>query len=251
MKTGILYFNQGWTDIVNCLPLVTYYSKRYSRVILPVRDGALDFVGYYCRFKNNVECIGFEKQSFESNFVESINRILNEKSVEEIDFLFHGCSDIYRSDDRRCKFMTSPNLHFVSSFYQDYGIPFEQRIENFDLTRDSNIEDEFFESFTRKYGSEYVLVHDSLEMPINVQGVRLGEITSNPFISSKVLQNAQEIHLIDSFWASICYHLDMKFSLLQSVKVSIYPFKSRGGSLFDRTRGVSEPIMPASWRVVE
>ena len=251
MKTGILYFNQGWTDIVNCLPLVTYYSKRYSRVILPVREGALEFVDYYCRSKNNIECVGFEKQSFESNFPESINRILNEKSVKEIDFLFHGCSDIYRNDDKRCKFMTSENLHFVSSFYQDYGIPFEQRIENFDLVRDFNIEHEFFESFAQKYGNKYVLVHDSLETPIDVCGVRLGEIASNPFICSKVLQNAQEIHLIDSFWASVCYHLDMKFSLLQNTKVSIYPFKSRGGSLFDKTKGISEPIMPAKWKVVE
>lgn len=250
MRTGILYFNQGWTDIVNCLPLATYYSKRYSKIILPVRDGALEFVNYYVRNKSNIECVGFEKQSFESNFVESIRHILMSRSIQDIDLLFHGCSDVYRNDDKRFKFMTSPNLHFVSSFYQDYGIPFNQRIENFDLDRDDRAENEFFDDFTRKHGKEYILVHDSSEMPLGIQGIRLGEITSNPFISAKVLQNAQEIHMIDSFWASVCYHFDMKFSLLSDVKVSIYPFKSRGGSLYDRSRSLSEPIMPPRWREI-
>jgi len=64
MKRGLkslLYFHQGWTDIVNCLPLIHYYSHYKSNLDVIVRIDARDFIEYTCRGLKNVSFIYLDK----------------------------------------------------------------------------------------------------------------------------------------------------------------------------------------------
>lgn len=43
-KEGILYFHQGWTDIINCLALINYYGSLYDKIYLIMRADAKPIV---------------------------------------------------------------------------------------------------------------------------------------------------------------------------------------------------------------
>jgi hypothetical protein len=38
----------------------------------------------------------------------------------------------------------------------------------------------------------------------------------------RVLQNAKEIHMIDSVWAAVCYSIDARYGLLSHIPIYIY-----------------------------
>ena len=66
MKNGILYFHQGWTDIINCLPLATFYSKTYDKVYVLMRKDAKDLVDFYVR-GTNIQPVYIDKLDLDGN----------------------------------------------------------------------------------------------------------------------------------------------------------------------------------------
>ena len=54
-------------------------------------------------------------------------------------------------------------------------------------------------------------------------------LSNNPFLWIQVLQSANELHLADSFWASVYYLICDKFNMNDNQKVIIYPFNRDGG----------------------
>ena len=54
-KKGYLYFHQGWTDIVNQLSLISYYSHRYENICCIMRKDAKPLVDFYVSSLDNVE----------------------------------------------------------------------------------------------------------------------------------------------------------------------------------------------------
>lgn len=251
MKSGILYFNQGWTDIVNCLPLINIYSNIYDKLILLIRNDAKQLVNYYTRGLDNVVCFYEEKEATERDFLNVIHNVIKKSEVINADFLFHGHWDRYRNDEKKNRFLFTEELHFASSFYLDYGFSEEDRISNFVLPRDAKAENDFYVNFFDVHKETSVLVHDSLEKKLNVNGTRLNNSCANPLLAVKVLQLAKEIHLIDSLWAAVCYHLDSKYGLLKNVDVRIYPFKDRAGAMWDITRNATKPKLPNNWKLEE
>jgi hypothetical protein len=53
MKKGCFYSHQGWTDIINNLSLISYYSKIYDELIVLMRDDARQIVDYYVKGLDN------------------------------------------------------------------------------------------------------------------------------------------------------------------------------------------------------
>ena len=46
-RIGILYFHQGWTDIINCLSLINHYCKLYDTIYeIDYMNGFLDYISY-------------------------------------------------------------------------------------------------------------------------------------------------------------------------------------------------------------
>jgi hypothetical protein len=81
--------------------------------------------------------------------------------------------------------------------------------------------------------------------------VNLNGITNNIFSFIKVLENAKELHLIDSIWASFCYLLDAKYNLLKGKTIYLYPFLDRsGGCVATRNDKVLEPLHLDNWIII-
>lgn len=67
---------------------------------------------------------------------------------------------------------------------------------------------------------------------------------SNMFFDMiKVLENAIEIHLLDSVWGAVVYHLDAKYKLFENKKIILY--SKRGySSMFN------EPVKLKNWLII-
>ena len=53
--SAILCFHQGWTDIINCLPLINYYAKKYEKLKVIMREDAKALVEFYTKHLQNIE----------------------------------------------------------------------------------------------------------------------------------------------------------------------------------------------------
>lgn len=231
-KKGYLYFHQGWTDIVNQLSLITYYSHRYKNICCIMRKDAKPLVDFYINFLDNVEMIY-------SDYIAVNNCSFDVKILEEpdVEILFHGLFDVYRNNfTQLCN--DSPKF-FVNRFYECYGIDYIERVNSFNIKRDTNLENDLYSNFIKNHGENYVLYHLSdktenntpidpnlsnlmrrvadLDYSVNLNGV------SNVFFDYiKILENSKEIHLMDSVWASIIYQLDSKYGIFKHIPITVY-----------------------------
>ena len=106
---------------------------------------------------------------------------------------------VYRED-----FRSIPNKSFDEIFYIQIGISFDARWDKFHIQRDDEEENRIFEQLYPK--KPYVFVHDDPErgygitknIPSNYSIVRPIKELTNLFGYLKLIENAEEVHLIDS-----------------------------------------------------
>lgn len=223
MRRAALYFHQGWTDIINCLPLINYYSDRYDALTLLVRRDAAPIVDYYVRELRNVTVDYYSKVDLDHK----ISGIL--PKYDGFDRVFIGGHDSMRQDQYHgCFWRRYPNDFFVERFYTSYDIDYSVRVKEFSLPRSLGLEDEIYERFVAEHGRDYVIYHEDKERGIIIDKtqfsrgsvwVDLNQKSDVMFDYMKVLANAKEIHMIDSVWAAVAYLVDAKYGMLQNISV--------------------------------
>lgn len=259
MKHGVLYFHQGWTDIINGLSLINYYCEKYDNIYLLIRKDAHNIIDFYTKNINNIKLVYLEKYILDSNgcgqglnysegwISNSENNLLNFVKnkfniIEKIDKLYIGGHDLMRDDEYKGVFTRNyfRDSNFCKLFYTSYNIPYETRISHFKFERDLILENKIYTEFTQKYGDKYILYHNMgdttvrketggkafdvsiIENPHNFPTVNLDNISAVIFDFIKVLENAIEIHLLDSFWGVFIYLLDAKYKLFKDKKITLY-----------------------------
>ena len=223
MEEAVLYFHQGWTDIINCLGLVNYVSSKYKTVYVCIREDAKDLFLY--SFRNptkQVVPILVPKELYTEihpyDTIETAGLV-----IEQIALHFHGIFDIYGTEPYFDAYNRALDnkMCFVEAFYTPYDIPYSVRTDWFEVTRDAEREALVYEVFTQKYGEEYGLNHlvevNSSFYPI----IELDKISDYFFDMALVLDRAKEIHVIDSVWAAVIYHLQAKYGICSSIPVYI------------------------------
>ncbi len=215
---AILYFHQGFTDIVNCLSLITFYNKQqYSMLHVVIRHDFVDMVKFYIRHLPNVQLILIEKDT-------PIMNIINIYQYDNI--LFTGVYDIFRIDQYKGVYGTRTETgSFVDSFYTLYNVDPRQRVDSFELVRDYDLEDIKYKQVVGTLKDDYVLYHDTKEVPIISKKhiyIQLDRISDIFFDCIKILENAKEIHVIDSVWACFIYLIDCKYKLFHNKSIYVY-----------------------------
>ena len=247
MKTGTLLFHQGWTDIINCLPLINYYQKEYDSINFIVREDAQPIIDYYIlQFTNVVPCY-YKKFDLDNHLGEIYQK------YKETDILFFGIHDSLRKNEFVNSFLsTKPESFFVEKFYTVYGIDYINRINSFELKRNTELEQNLFESFLDKHGNDYILYHEDVERDIkinkpevnsNLKWIDLDKMSYTFFDYIKVLENAKEIHLIDSVWAAIIYLLDAKYNLFKNIPIKVHCLRGY-------QQMFTEPMKLDNWEVL-
>lgn len=239
---GLLYTHQGWTDIVNCLALINYNAERYKRVYILVREDAKWLILFYIRGLRNVIPIFRPKHDLDfKHWSASVDPAIGSPALE-----FIGHHDKHRQDPFVGAFSRTPEP-FERGFYEAYGIPYSIRISKFKLNRAPEDEAKRFAQYAKT--EPYICVHGNREAGLippvstDLPIVDLHESSPAFFDMLKVLMHAKEIHLIDSVWAAICYHIDASEGLLSHVPISVYCY--RGYS-----RMFTEPMRLPNWTIV-
>lgn len=244
---GILYFHQGWTDIINCLGLINYYCNKYDKIYLIMREDGKELIDFYSKNINNLQILYEEKQNIDENGIQFvINKYRHEYiDLQNFDFLANGGHDIVRKDSYQNKFRLIDNC-FVKGFYESYDIPYIERINSFNILRNYDLEEEIYNTFIKKNGNEYILYHEIIDVyDTNKKIINLNQISHIYFDYIKVLENSIEIHLLDSSWGALCYLLDAKYKLFQNKNTAIYLYAKRGYSQM-----FIEPFKLDNWNII-
>ena len=232
---GALVFHQGWTDIMNCLPIVNYYYPSYNKIYLIVRDDAKQFVEFYLNDLSNVTIKYFNKDYIEPNITTILDNIQKE-STTKVDKLLIGHYDKHRDDKYvNSHFITesTKKLNWLVSFYAAYDIPYINRVNCFNINRNTELENTIYNSFVKEHGNNYILYHNNYGLITHRINYLVTNDTKNKYINLdnlsqvffdyiKVLENAKEFHVIDSMWATVIYMLDAKYGLFKDKKIYAY-----------------------------
>lgn len=243
-KNGYLYFHQGWADIINQLALINYYSKRYDKIILIIREDSKSLIDFYIKSLPNVEPLYIKK---DTNIPQSV---FDDPNGE---ILFHGIHDRYRKNFVKTCTDINPE-HFWKNFYICYGVDYNVRVEDFAIDRDYGLEDIKYNEFIEKHGKNYILYHEDVISPIarqmvidksneNYKYVSLTNTTDVFFDYIKILENAKEIHVVDSVWATIIYHLDAKYNLFKNIPIKVSCLRNHNYMFI-------EPIKLDNWEII-
>jgi hypothetical protein len=258
MKKGVLSFHQDWTDILNRLPLINYYSTKYPDLTVILREEAKPIYEFYLRDKPHINKV------YRSNIRGGSIINLNGYDETEFDYLLHDKFDCNRTDQYKDQYSSKDITldHYNKLVYTCYDIDHNVMITHFEFLRDHELELETYKEFIKDHTSEYSLYHDNMLMDFNIDGTifasdqfytNLNGFTENPFSMIKVLMHSKELHVVDSFWASFCYLLDAKYNLLQNTKIYLYPrtpYNAWGGLLKDISYELKlEPISLPNWTI--
>jgi len=218
---GILYFHQGWTDIINCLSLIDYYLENYDKIYLFSREDSKNLIDFYLLNKNNkVIPIYINKSNLDNlNTIHFFSK--NIDNINNYNILYHGCHDCYRKDNYNNSFSKSGSF-FVESFYKLYNINYMTRVTHFNIQRNYDLENSKYDEFIKKYGEKYILQHEINDVISKLPIINLNGTTDIFFDYIKIIENAQEIHLLDSVWGTLIYQLDAKYNLFKNIKIYIY-----------------------------
>lgn len=254
---GLLCFHQGWTDIINSLSLVNYYCERYNKLDVIVRKDARPLMDFYTRTLSNCKVHYVEK-----NIIGAM-KFMN--YAEDKDRLFHGSCDNHRNDKYQLSFAKSmnqkperlPGGHFVEKFFSPYDIPYSTRVDCFNFERDSTLEEKQYARFLiDNTDKPYILYHEQdgakidLKQKEEINYVNLNGITENPFSYLKIIENCQELHLVDSVWATFVYLVSLKTPSLSEKPVNLYWLGRPGGILNSEDDAEISPYSAKNFNIV-
>lgn len=246
-----VYFHQGWTDIIMCLGLINYYNSIYKEIVVIIRSDASGIVDYYIKNLVGVSILYIPTDN--GRFYGQINTAYQGEEVtlhdntilipSTYDICFHGEHDKYRRDIykdywSRTDIVKQQTVHFSEAFYEYYDIDFNNRIDKFELTRNNELEQSLYHDFTAKHGKNYVLYHDDnnnsvrgnhhVDTKIDFEYVPEHTYVNLNLLSDKILdyvlilQNAKEVHFVDSIWGCAYYQLDAKCNIFDGKEVRVY-----------------------------
>lgn len=253
-----VYFHQGWTDIIICLALIDFYKEQNDLIFPIIRSDAKELFDFYIKSKSGIYPIYINTDS--GRYYGNVTH----KNIQKIEYvpeghagnifipdstklLFHAEHDRFRDDDYKFYwYKNNPrNLkveHFSEAFYLYYDIPLETKIDFFNINRDFECEEKEYKKFINENSEKYILYHDDqfnhlngsyhVSTQLNIinkkerfRYVNLNKKTNKFFDFIKILTNAEEIHLIDSIWGCLCYHLDCKYGLFKDKQIFLYPLR--------------------------
>jgi hypothetical protein len=227
--------HQGFTDIFNTLAHIDYYLslQKWSNLYILIREDAKDIVDYYTKGKP-VQCVYYPLHYLDGivhgglgihNVYEHYKSILN---IGDYESLFIGFPDKYCTNSYRGCFTKNnevPTENFVKRFYIPYGIDYSIRYTHFNFERDDDLETVALNNFIEKHGSTFTLTHSIPNQylpPSLINCVELNQSSPIFFDSIKILERAQELHLLDSSWAILVYLLQSRHHLFSDKKIVIY-----------------------------
>lgn len=189
-----IYHHLGLGDHIICNALVRILSKNYEKITLFCKIPNINSVIKMYRDLKNINILPV------SNDIEANNIYLNlDKTVDKIMIGFH--------------YLNNDITHFDKKFYQQYNIPFNERYYSFYYQRDNKTENDLY-FILNPNNEKYIFIHDDVSRGYQINekfiiNKNLLVIRPNKtlqftiFDYLQIIENAQEIHCIDSSFKSL------------------------------------------------
>jgi hypothetical protein len=236
MKNAYVIIHQGFGDLFNSVGIIDYYSNIYDKVNILVLDEDRQIIMNKF-FENNkkIDCIvpsfcDFNHSNHPNTCVMCMTNGSNNKcpricnlKCKYIDYNNYN-GDIIKigsfNNYSIWETYKSKQFSFADAFYTYINLDTKIRFENFNIHNNKDVENNTYDNFIKKYGSDYILIHEDNERHLlidknkivhkNLPIINLNKI-SNIFVDYiKIIKCAKEIHLIDSSWSVLIYLLSYK-----------------------------------------
>jgi hypothetical protein len=229
----------GWTDIINSLALIHYYKDQYDLIYVLMREDAGEMLQYFIKDVPNIVPLYFPIDVLSVSvygIYQHLTQRINENSPSPIPVypLLIGLHDKDRNDQYQGAFLKSSD-HFCDRFYTCYDLSPNTRYEHFVFSRNKEIEMIKYQQIVQNkpYKEGYILINDTPENPIDtlIRGedcISLTNVSNCFFDCIMLLENAKEIHAIDTIWACFCFLIDMKYQILKNKGVKVIVYCKRG-----------------------
>lgn len=183
-----LYHHLGLGDHIICNAMVREYYKRYGELSIFCKKHNTESVSYMFRDLLNLKIL-----TGDDSFAMKYLRKIPEK-------------DIIRIGHTGIEWENRTNT-FDHTFYKQALLNFDLRWSGFHINRDKNKEAEFFNRFGLNPGA-YIFIHEDKERAYGINERYLNKdikrfyvnknVTSNIFDYLQIIDNAAEIHVIES-----------------------------------------------------
>jgi hypothetical protein len=252
-----LVIHQGWADLFSNNGIINYYSDEYNELIVFLLDNERKNLMTYI-FKNN-DKIKFVIPKYHNNY-DGINTCLNCITIGNNNY----CP---RDNNLKCKYIDythykdyinikiggfnnyvnwenfrsekyNQNISFSHSFYLYNNIDIDNRINNFKIYRNYEIENNNYINLINQIDNRYIVIHEDIERNIiinknyienkNLQLYNLDKKSGNMVDQIKILENSEEIHLIDSNYSVLIYFLSFINDILKTKKIFLHTYMRDG-----------------------
>ncbi len=185
----LAYTHLGLGDHIVCSGLLNHFSESFSKIYLPVKSRDLNNLNYLYIDNKKIKVFKIEHETE----VEDINNFAKKNNLTILKVGF--------------KKRKPP---FNLSFYEQFNLPYDYSLSKFKITRDEEKEVSLFKHLKKTYKVEgsYQVVHNQssygkvdLQINKNLPKIYIEKETDlykNIFLYTKVIENAEEIHCLDS-----------------------------------------------------
>ena len=200
----IVYTHQGLGDHIICNGLINYLTKKNVHIYMPVKSRDFKNISYL--YSQNKYITLFEIQS--------------DKEADDV----KAYSKINKLQTLKVGFKKN-KPPFNLSFYKQLQIPYEISFENFFIPRDYQKEIELF-NYLKNYHKvvdDYQLVHNQssygkadLKINPNLNSIYVDkntDIFKNIFFYVKLIEDAKEIHCLDSSFLHLVERINTSANL--------------------------------------
>lgn len=195
-----LYHHLGLGDHIICNALVRIFSKRFDRLFLFCKHHNYESVRFMYSDLQNIDFISVADDLEADRFILE-NRIFR-KTIRV------GFDQMYSTGSK----------NFDESFYMQFGIDFDSRWSEFHVPRNIEREKALFDRFGLS-GKKYIFVHDDARFSIDMKMIEIDpqtiivrpdrDITENIFDYLTIIENASQIHAIESSFMFIIDSLNI------------------------------------------
>ena len=216
IKKAVVTFNQGWTDIILCIGLVSYYLDTYDQILLLIREDSKEMIDFIFRNYSKVKPL-YQRLSDLDNIDFRLKLL---KSYElDYELLLHGSYGYNYGYYQNI--IINKKKGISEHLYTDYKINSNLTFKNFNIDRNYILENQKYNDLINKLGKNYVVVYNDNERNfilnkkyiVDLPQYNLNKCSKLCFDIIKILENAKEIHLFSSFWALIIYNLQKRYNL--------------------------------------
>ena len=185
----LAYTHLGLGDHIVCNGLLNHFSESFNKVYLPVKSRDMNNVNYLYKDNKKIQIFKIEHETE----VEDISNFAKKNSLVILKVGF--------------KKRKPP---FNLSFYEQFDLPYSISIEKFKVTRDEAREENLYRHLKGIYNinGPYQIVHNqssygkvklrSNEKLPTVFIEKETDLYKNIFLYTKIIENAKEIHCLDS-----------------------------------------------------